>query len=64
MEVSVTEQAILTVRGMLNRLVLAAVYCVQFSLDSFKWTYDNYGYFGLVRITRSHIIQFKRILEY
>ena len=28
MEVSVTEQAILTVRGMVNRLVLAAVYCL------------------------------------
>ena len=57
MEVSVTAQAIPAVRGMLNRVVLAAVYCVQYRLDSLKWTFDNYEYFERVGITGSHIIQ-------
>ena len=64
MEVSVTRQAILAVRGMLNRVVLVAVYCVQYRLDSLKWSFDNYEYFDRIGITGSHIIQLNRLLEY
>ena len=64
MEVSVTGQAILAVRGMLNRVVLAAVYCVQCRLDSLKRTFDNDEYFGRVGLAGSHIIQLNRVLEY
>ena len=36
MEVVVTERVIPVVRGMLNRVVLAGVECVQYRLDSLE----------------------------